>query len=143
MTYRILDDRAAAAPQITAADIESLKAAGFRSIVNNRPDHEDPGQPASAEIEAAARAAGLSYAHVPMGREPLTAELVAGMRAALDAAPAPALLFCRSGTRSTTLWALAEARAGRDADELIEKAAAAGYDLSPYRDMLRELAGQG
>ncbi|MGB3723839.1 MAG: TIGR01244 family sulfur transferase [Pacificimonas sp.] len=140
MTYTTLDDRAAAAPQISATDISALKEAGFRAIICNRPDHEDPGQPTSAEIEAAAEAAGLAYALVPLGREPLTPALIERMRAALDDLPGPVLLYCRSGTRSTTLWALAEASRGRAADELIRRAAQAGYDLGPYRAVLTDLA---
>lgn len=134
--YRPLDDRAAAAPQILPADMAAIRDAGFVGIVNNRPDGEEPGQPAHAEIAAAAAAAGLVCIHVPLGREPLTDALIAKMRAALDEVGQPAFLFCRSGTRSTTLWALAEADAGRDADELVRLAGAAGYDLAPLRDTL-------
>lgn len=97
-------------------------------IVNNRPDGEEPDQPLSAEIEAAARSAGLAYRHVPVaaGFPPAAVE---AMRAALD--EGPILAFCRSGTRSTCLWALARAASGADPATLLAQAAAAGYDLRP------------
>ena len=140
MDIRSLDEAAAAAPQIAAADVPSIRAAGFTGIVNNRPDSEEPGQPTSAEIAAAAKTAGLAYAHVPLGREPLTPALAQRMRAALDGMNGPTLMFCRSGTRSTNLWALAEALGGRDADRLIASAAGAGYDIAPLRPALISLA---
>jgi|TARA_R100000501_G_scaffold15113_1_gene27372 uncharacterized protein (TIGR01244 family) len=140
MDIRKLDGAASAAPQITPADIAEIKAAGFRGLINNRPDHEDKGQPTNAEIAAAAADAGLSYAHVPLGREPMTEALVKDMREALNRVGEPALMFCRSGTRSTTLWALAEAGEGRDVDEIIKLAADAGYDLAPMRNTLETLA---
>lgn len=140
MDLRALDERASAAPQLLPADLAAVRTAGFHGIVNNRPDHEEPGQPTSADMAAAAADAGLAYAHVPMGREPLTEELVAKMRRAIDEVGAPAVLFCRSGTRSTTLWALAEATSGRDAEDLVKRAADAGYDLTPMRAALASLA---
>ena len=140
MDIRPLDKIAAAAPQIRAGDMAAIKAAGFTGIVNNRPDGEEPGQPAGEEIAAAAKAAGLAYAHVPLGREPLTRDLAARMRSALDGTGARTLMFCRSGTRSTNLWALAEALGGRDADGLIAAAAGAGYDIAPLRPALVSLA---
>ena len=114
--------------QLTVGDVSQAAAAGIRLIVNNRPDGEEPGQPSSAEIEAAARAAGLDYRHIPVdgGFPP---ETVAAMAEALDRGPV--LAFCRSGTRSTFLWALARARRGGPAEESVAAAAAAGYDLRP------------
>ncbi len=99
-------------------------------IVNNRPDGEEPGQPAGAEIEAAARAAGIAYRHIPVAAG-FSPEQVEAMNEALGASDGAVLAFCRSGTRSTYLWALARAGAGEAADSLIAKAAAAGYDLRP------------
>ena len=125
-----LDERPFVAGQIRPEDMPAIKATGVTAIVNNRPDGEEPGQPTAAEIEEAAQAAGLSYRHVPMAGG-LSAGLVQGMAEALDDADGPVLAFCRSGTRSTYLWALAEAQRGTDGDDLIRKAAAAGYDLSP------------
>ncbi|MGB7406284.1 MAG: TIGR01244 family sulfur transferase [Pacificimonas sp.] len=140
MDIRHLDKRASAAPQIAPTEIEQVKAAGFAALLNNRPDHEEPGQPTSEQMSSAAAAAGLRYAHIPLGQEPLTAEMINAVREALDAANGATLLFCRSGTRSTTLWGLAEAMAGRDIDDIVACASAAGYDLNPYRGAMQALA---
>jgi uncharacterized protein (TIGR01244 family) len=114
---------------------EEIAALGVTLIVNNRPDGEEPGQPDSATIEAAARAAGVDYRHIPVAGG-ISQPQVAQMVDALAQAEGPVLAFCRSGTRSTYLWALARARLGDDAEELSAKAAAAGYDLSPIRAFL-------
>jgi uncharacterized protein (TIGR01244 family) len=119
--------------QLTVADIDALAAQGVRLIVNNRPDGEEPGQPSSAEIEAAANAAGLGYVHIPVAGAFPPARIEA-MAQALE--QGPALAFCRSGTRSTFLWALARARRGAPAEESVAAAAAAGYDLGPIRAWL-------
>ncbi len=119
--------------QLIVDDIDEAAAQGIRMIVNNRPDGEEPGQPPSAEIEAAARAAGLDYRHIPIagGFPP---ERVEAMARALE--QGPILAFCRSGTRSTFLWALARAASGAAAEDSIAAAAAAGYDLGPIRSLL-------
>ena len=120
--------------QIFPADLRAIAAAGVRLVVNNRPDGEEAGQPTSAEIEAAALAAGLGYRHIPVagGFPPAQVE---AMAEALD--QGPALLFCRSGTRSTCLWALARASRGAEAEALVASAAGAGYDLAALRPRLR------
>src|SRR5690349_7292716 len=122
-----LDDSTFVSPrQIHPAEIPSFAAAGIRLIVNNRPDGEEPGQPCSAGIEAAARAAGLDYRHIPIaGGFPM--ERIEAMAGALD--EGPLLAFCRSGTRSTFLWDLARSALGVPAEESVAAAAAAGYDL--------------
>jgi uncharacterized protein (TIGR01244 family) len=119
--------------QLTVGDIDEAAALGIRLIVNNRPDGEERGQPPSAEIEAAAYAAGLHYRHIPIagGFPP---EEVEAMATALE--EGPVLAYCRSGTRSTFLWALARAARGARAEESVAAAAAAGYDLGPIREWL-------
>jgi uncharacterized protein (TIGR01244 family) len=129
-----LDARIAVSGQIAPEDVAGLRVA---MIVNNRPDGEEPGQPASAAIEAAARAAGVAYRHIPVAGG-FSPPQVARMAEALDAVEGPVLAFCKSGTRSTFLWALARSRMGEDADDLAGKAAAAGYDLSPIRALLAQ-----
>jgi uncharacterized protein (TIGR01244 family) len=118
--------------QLAVDDIDEAAAAGIRLIVNNRPDGEEPGQPSSAEIEAAARAAGLDYRHIPVAGG-FAPERIEAMARALD--EGPVLAFCRSGTRSTFLWALARASRGAPAEESLAAAAAAGYDLGPIRGL--------
>jgi uncharacterized protein (TIGR01244 family) len=126
-----LDETTWVAGQIVPADVAALD---IRILINNRPDGEEPGQPASAEIAAAARAAGLEYRNIPIAGSISAAEVEA-MAEAMEAGPA--LAFCRSGTRSTYLWALARARRGADPTELIAAAAQAGYDLAPIAGWLR------
>jgi uncharacterized protein (TIGR01244 family) len=133
MDYRQLDEKTLVAGQIAPEDVPHLAAQGVTMIINNRPDGEEPGQPAAVDVEAAAAAAGIAYRHIPVGTSGLSANQVNAMTEALDALPGRTLAFCRSGTRSTYLWALARAKTGADADDLTRKAAAAGYDLTPIR----------
>jgi uncharacterized protein (TIGR01244 family) len=132
---RAIDDRSFVAGQISPGDVARIAARGIRLIVNNRPDDEEPGQPSSAAIEAAAREAGVDYLFLPVAGG-VSERQIDVMASALEGASGPALAFCRSGTRSTFLWALARARLGDDGAELAEKAAAAGYDLAPIRGFL-------
>ncbi|HEX8640160.1 MAG TPA: TIGR01244 family sulfur transferase [Allosphingosinicella sp.] len=133
---KALDDRVLVAGQIRPGDMAAIAAAGVTLVVNNRPDGEEPGQPPAADIEAAARAAGLDYRFIPIAGG-LQAEAVEATAQALEAADGKSLLFCGSGTRSTYLWALARARRGADAGPLLSAAAAAGYDLRPLLPRLR------
>jgi uncharacterized protein (TIGR01244 family) len=126
-----LDETTWVAGQIAPADVAGL---GVRVLINSRPDGEEPGQPLSADIAAAARAAGLDYREIPIAGG-ISAPQVDAMAEALEAGPA--LLFCRSGTRSTYLWALARASRGGDAAKLVAAAAEAGYDLGPILPSLR------
>lgn len=131
---KLLDDDMWVAGQIAPEDVAGLAARGVTRIVNNRPDGEEPGQPTGAQIEAAASAAGLVYTHIPVAGG-MSSDLVEAMAEALEPS-GRVLAFCKSGTRSTFLWALARARMGDDPQELHAKAAAAGYDLSPiFRSM--------
>ncbi|PSJ36708.1 TIGR01244 family sulfur transferase [Allosphingosinicella deserti] len=129
---RPVDDETMVGGQLYPERIADL---GVKMIVNNRPDQEEPGQPTSAEIEAAAAAAGIGYRHIPVAGGFSDAQVQA-MIEALSAADGPVLAFCKSGMRSIYLWALARARMGDGADALLEKGAAAGYDLSPIRGYL-------
>lgn len=133
--YQPLDDQVLVAGQIAAEELSAIAALGVTTIVNNRPDDEEPGQPAGAEIEAVAQAMGLAYRHIPVAGG-LTTHQVEAMAAALAEADGKLLAFCRSGTRSTYLWALARASRGGDGAEIMQQAAAAGYDLSPLQGLL-------
>jgi uncharacterized protein (TIGR01244 family) len=134
--FRLLDDRMAVSPQITPADVASAAAQGFTLIINNRPDGEQPGQPKGAEIAAAAAAAGLEYVAIPVVPGQLGEAEIVAMRDALAHAAGPVLGYCRTGTRSTFLWALARARLGDTPEALAAKAQAAGYDITPIRKLL-------
>jgi uncharacterized protein (TIGR01244 family) len=124
-----IDDHVSVAPQISPDDIAAIKAAGFTAIINNRPDGEAPGQPSSAEMQMAAEAAGLTYHFLPLGRDGVSPELIEAEKAALEGSAGPVLCYCRSGTRSTTLWALSQA-GEKPAEEIISAAMHAGYDMS-------------
>lgn len=98
------------APQLTPAAMAEAAAMGFRSVVNNRPDFEHgPDQPTSAEIAAAAKAAGLEYRHLPVDGGYQSPEEIAAMAQLLAELPRPLLAFCRSGARSTRLFMAAQA----------------------------------
>jgi uncharacterized protein (TIGR01244 family) len=128
--FRKVTDDFSVAPQIDLADIARAAAEGFTLIINNRPDHEAPGQPTSAEIEAEARKAGLDYAYIPVRGGP-TAEQVEMERTVLGQATGPVLAYCRSGTRSIVTWSVGQALAGeRSRQDLVGLGAEAGYDLS-------------
>ena len=118
------------------------KAAGFSMIVNNRPDCEEPEAAQGDEIANAAAAEGLAYAAIPVGHAGFSHPQLDALDAVLAGATGPVLAYCRSGTRSTHLWALTRARAGDDVDAIVEAAAGAGYDLTGLRPMLDALAGE-
>lgn len=139
---RRINDQISVAPQIDPADVTDLARQGFVAVINNRPDDEDAGQPAGDAVRAVAQTLGLAYHAIPVTHAGFSAQQVEGMRAALDAAKGPVLAYCRSGTRSTNLWALAEASKGKDPAGLIEQAAGAGYDLTGIRPLLDQLSGK-
>lgn len=140
-----LTDSVQVAPQISLDDVAAAKAQGVTMIINNRPDGEDPSAPQGADIAAAAAAAGIEYVSIPVTHAGFSGPQVDAMIAALDKAQASGgktLAYCRSGTRSTLLWSLAQAKLGQNPAELNRIAARAGYDVSPIRPMLDALAGQ-
>jgi uncharacterized protein (TIGR01244 family) len=101
----------ATAPQLSPEDVAQAAAAGFRSIVNNRPDFEGgPAQPTSQAVQAAADAAGLDYAFLPVQSGSQTPDEIARMRELIDTLPKPVLAFCRSGARTSNLYRAATAR---------------------------------
>lgn len=138
---RTVNESISVAPQISVADVATIAAAGFKTIVNNRPDDEEAGQPSGAEIQAAAEAAGLKYVAIPVTHAGFSHPQLDAMADALSAADGPVLAYCRSGTRSCNLWALAAAKAGRNPNLLMAQAEDAGYDLGTIRPMLDALAG--
>lgn len=142
LSIRPLNDRFAVAPQIAPGDLPAIAAAGYIAIVNNRPDGEEAGQPPGVEIRAAAEAAGLAYSEAPVTNAGFAQPQLDAMTAAITAAHGPVLAYCRSGTRSCNLWALAAARAGRDPGLLVAQAGAAGYDLASLRATLEALAAR-
>lgn len=138
--FRTISDSFLASPQIDLESIGAAKAAGVTLIINNRPDGEDPSAPQGDEIAEAAQAAGLAYTAIPIGHSGFSEVQVDQMIAALAENDGKALAYCRSGTRSTLLWSLAQAKSGVAPDEIARAAAAGGYDVAPIRPMLDMLA---
>ncbi|WP_439102404.1 TIGR01244 family sulfur transferase [Congregibacter sp.] len=116
--------------QVTAADIPTLVDAGVKSLICNRPDGEANDQPTITEIRSAAEAAGLKIAYVPVVSGKFTPADVADFASALAHLEAPVHAFCRTGTRSITLWSLHQQAQGVAGDELLQRASECGYDLS-------------
>ena len=111
-------------------DIEALAEQGVRTIINNRPDGEDPGQLPAADAAHIAAAHGITYHHIPITAASLSRADVDAFAAALASAPAPVVAHCRSGTRSALLWALVRLREGASPGELIATAARYGIDIA-------------
>jgi uncharacterized protein (TIGR01244 family) len=136
---RPLDAHFAVAPQLSAEDLGPAAQAGYVALVNNRPDGEEAGQPEGADIARVAAETGLDYRAIPVTHAGFSLPQVEALVEVIEAANGPVLAYCRSGTRSANLWALARARLGDDADDLIGKAAGAGYDLEPLRPLLDQM----
>lgn len=133
---RQLDDKTLVSGQIHPQDVAGFKQAGVTMIVNNRPDGEDPDQPLAADIEAAAKEAGIAYRFVPIRRGPGPSEVEELREAMRECGEGKLLAFCRSGTRSTFAWALARREEGMNADEIERRATEAGINLGPIAHLL-------
>jgi uncharacterized protein (TIGR01244 family) len=139
--FRRLDEQVYVAPQLEAADFEAARAAGVRTIINNRPDGEAPDQLPSAEAAQLAEAAGLDYVHIPVPSGGMTRSHVDAFTDALAGRQGPFLAYCRSGTRCCHLWAFTAARQ-TPVDIVVESAARAGYDLEGARPVLEQVASE-
>ena len=134
--FRSLTSDIFVSPQIGVDAVAEAKDLGVALIINNRPEGESEDQISGADIEAAARAAGLDYVAIPITHSGFSEPQVNAMAEALAGAKGKVLAYCRSGTRSTLLWALAESAQGGDPDALTNMAAKAGYDVSPVRPLM-------
>lgn len=133
---RQLDDHTLVSGQISPGDVAGLARDGVTMIVNNRPDDEDPGQPRAAEIEAAAEAAGIAYRHIPIRRGIGPADVDAMGEAIAEVGDGKMLAFCRSGNRSTLVWAVAKSEQGVPREALEQCAAGAGVSLDPVAHLI-------
>lgn len=140
--FRQLTSRIYASPQIGVDEVAEAARLGIAAIINNRPEDESDDQTPGPQIAAAAQAAGIAYVAIPVTHAGFSQPQISAMTAALAANPGPVLAYCRSGTRSTLLWALAEASRGASPHSLSAAAASAGYDLSPIRALLDMLAAK-
>jgi sulfide:quinone oxidoreductase len=131
MNIKKINPQLSVSEQILASDVHTIAQMGFKSIVCNRPDGEVPDQPKASDIEAQARLVGLAFKHQPVETGKVSPEQGREFGQILQALPQPVLAYCRSGTRSTTLWALAQPASVTTA-EIVATAAQAGYDLSAW-----------
>jgi len=121
-----LTDDFAVSPQIAPGDVHKIVELGFKTVINNRPDNEEPFQPFNLDIENQANELGLTYIHQPVGN--LTAEDAARFGEILKQTPRPVLAFCRSGTRSSILW-VAGSEDLESMENRIQRARDCGYYL--------------
>ncbi|HEY4192914.1 MAG TPA: TIGR01244 family sulfur transferase [Mesorhizobium sp.] len=112
MDVRQITDSYSVSPQITLDQIDAIKAAGFKTVICNRPDEEQPGQPSHDAIKAAVEAAGMAFRYIPVISGQMTMENVGDQAAALEEVEGPVLAYCRSGTRCTNLYAAIEQSKG-------------------------------
>ena len=140
MKLAILTPNLSALPQPAAEDIGELADRGYRSIIGNRPDGEAPDQPKWNDLKAAALARGMDAVHIPVVASQIGEADIRAFREAMERLPKPIAAFCRTGTRSTILWALVNETC-LTSDERIKIAAREGYDLEPFRGVLEGAIG--
>lgn len=139
MNIHSLTDTYAVSPQITPEDVPAIAAAGFKTIICNRPDQEVIPGLRAADIRAAAEAAGLDFVELPLTQRGQFNREIAQQRAIIAASKGPVLAYCASGTRSTLIWMFGAAET-TPVPELLEIAGRAGYPLSGYRQQLESIA---
>ena len=142
MKATVVEQDFAVASQVTIADIADIAKEGVKTLINNRPDGEEPGQLASAEARSEAEKLGLQYVYLPVQTGTITAADVDAFARALKSAPKPVVAHCRSGTRCYLLWAATQAAHGKDVNQLVMRAAGDGYDIRVLPDLLRRI-GKG
>lgn len=139
MDIRALTPSYAVSPQINPEDLPAIKAAGYVTVIDNRPDAEIPGHLHTETMRAAAEALGLTFVANPVIGGAITEGNVTLQREAIDQSAGPVFAYCASGNRSSVVWALAHA-GQHSADELIGTAARFGYSLEWLRPALEEQA---
>jgi uncharacterized protein (TIGR01244 family) len=112
MEYRQISENYSVSGQIAPEDAGAIKAAGFKSVICNRPDDEQPGQPSAESVQTAAEAAGLAFRFIPVVSGQITFENVQDQAAALDELEGPVFAYCRSGARCTNLYGLIQQSRG-------------------------------
>lgn len=141
MDIRRIDETISVAPQLSVNDITEAAKLGFKTLVANRPDNEEAGQPAMADIKAAARENGMEWVYMPVESGNILDNDVDQFDEMIRKAEKPVLAFCRSGTRCTVLWALSSARS-EPAQDIMTKARNAGYDIVGLAPRMAQQAGK-
>ncbi|MYZ49272.1 bifunctional protein tyrosine phosphatase family protein/NAD(P)/FAD-dependent oxidoreductase [Propylenella binzhouense] len=139
MDYKFLTDDLAVRPQVEPKEMADVASAGFKSIIVNRPDGEGADQPTFEEVRQAAAEKGIEIRYLPVAPGKISDENVKEFGQAMADLPKPVLAFCRTGTRSATLWALSEA-GKRPIPDILGRAKTAGYDMG---GAVRRIANQG
>lgn len=142
MDIRYISEDYAVSPQVDPKDMTTLVEAGFKTLINNRPDAEITPDICCDEMRAAAEAAGLVYVPNPVINGAMTMEMVQKQADAIAASDGPVFAYCRSGTRSSIVWAFGQA-GERPAHEIVAALSKAGYDIPGLDGQLNTLAGRG
>ena len=138
-----INEMLSVAGQISKADIAEIAEAGFGTIINNRPDNEEPGQLTAAEAEAEAKKQGLEYRYQPIVTGSITRAQVAEFQKLLLRSATPVLAHCRSGTRCYLMWAAGRALFdGESPLKLVAAAAIKGYDLRSLPSLVERLEAE-
>lgn len=140
MDIRQLSPTHAVSPQIDPEDLPAIAAAGFTTIICNRPDMEVPPSHQALAMKAATQAAGLQFVEIPVTHQGLNLEMVQAQKDAISASTGPSLAYCASGTRSSIVWSLTQA-GEMPTEDIIAATAAVGYDLGGMRGQIDALAG--
>lgn len=143
MNIRKLAEGLYVSPQLNRADVQAAASLGIGSVVCNRPDGEEEGQPAFGQVAQWLSEAGIAAEHQPVQAAAIGVQDAAQFRALLQKAQKPVLAYCRTGTRSALLWALYQAGNGMGVEQAVAAAAQAGIDLGCFEPRLREAAEQG
>lgn len=141
MDIRQISTTYAVSPQIDLSDLPQIAAAGFKAIICNRPDAENPPSHHAEAMKAAATALGLGFTYIPVTHQGLNMEMVNDQAAAMAETDGPVLAYCASGTRSSIVWSLSQAGT-MPTDDIIAATAAAGYELGGMRGQIDMLAQQ-
>lgn len=142
MDIRHITPRFAVSPQIDPEDIEAIAAAGFTTVICNRPDEEVAPSHRADVVAEAAKAAGLSFHVLPLTHQTMTPDRVAQQRRLIEEASGPVLAYCASGTRCSVIWSLGQA-GHLPVAQIMQATAGAGYDLAGLRPQLEALEAQG
>lgn len=134
MDIKKVSDQFSVSSQLEPDAIPALQAAGIKTLICNRPDNEAPGQPAHADIERRAQAAGMRVHYLPVVHDTINNQNVDDFAALLKGATFPVHAWCRSGLRSITLWSLAQIKAGGDPAAQVATATRLGFDFRSFLD---------
>lgn len=134
-----LSENFAVSPQLTETDFDQLATAGYKTVINNRPNGEEAGQLTATAAQKIAQENDLNYVHIPVKMPEITKEAVEQFSQAIKENPGPILAHCKTGTRSAILWTITQAQqTDLSLDELMQRTAQQGYDLTKMRPLIEQ-----